>query len=466
MSIEYYKENRLRLKENLQKKGIDTKGAIILLKGSFLYPENDSDTYYTREKYEENIQYLFGIKYEEVDALINLDDEKTFFLTDDLDPNSFFYSKHLKKEEAKKIYGVDDVLLNKDLLKYLETLKPSKILIYKGLDVASKNWSNFYNNEKILSKFWDKIDEDTLFPILNSQRNLKSKKEIDLFLKTCEISSRAHIKCMQNCLPGMFEYQISALFEQSFGAEGAEDHAYNPICAGNKNGAYLHYMVNEDLLKNGQLLLTDMGCKQNGVCSDITCTYPVNGVFTQRQKSLYNVVLKAQRNAIEQLKPGVKYGDLQDEAFVIILEGLLDLGILKGSVKDLLENEIHKIFMPHHLGHFIGYRTHDVGPQKKNGKDKEESKQYDVIWDCVLQEGMALTVEPGIYFIDVLIENSKKNPIKVFFDYEVIEDYRLEIGGIRIEDDLVVTKDGALNGTVCPRTVDEIEKCMAGQDWQ
>jgi Xaa-Pro dipeptidase len=488
MSIDYYKRTRFTLKENLIRKGLNPKGALILLKGSFFYPEYDADSYYCREKYEENIQYLFGIMFEDVDALIDLENYSCFFIVKDLDPNSFFYSKQLHKEEARNVYGVDDVLSEKDLIKYLEDVKPTKILIYKGIDTASNNYSMFYDNKKVLEPYKDIVDEDTLFPILNEVRCLKSLEEVEMFKEVCAISSRAHVKCMQQCVPGMYEYQISAIFEKSFGEENAEDHAYNPICGSNRNGAYLHYQENTDIMLNGQLMLSDMGCKKNGICSDITCTYPINGVFSTRQKSVYNIVLKAQRNAINQLAPGVKYGILQDEAFKIILDGLKNLGMLKGDVELLFNKEIHKVFMPHHLGHFIGYRTHDVGPQKKkintkfdksqlpflNPKERlkkikknEDDKKYENIWNCVLQEGMALTVEPGIYFIDVLLEEKKKDDLfKSFFNFDLIDEYKLEIGGIRIEDDLVITKDGFFNCTNCPRTVEEIEKCMAGEDWQ
>lgn len=177
-------------------------------------------------------------------------------------------------------------------------------------------------------------------------------------------------------------------------------------------------------------------------------------------------MLKSQTTSIEQLKPGVNYTDIQTTAYKIILQGLKDIGILNGDIEEMYAKNLHSIFMPHHLGHYIGYKTHDVGLQVKDGRDKEEKKQYAVLHDnAILQQGMTITVEPGIYFIDVLIEKSKSEEIQYYFNYGLLEEYKKEIGGVRIEDCLIITADGFENCTKCPRTVDQVERCMRGEPW-
>lgn len=267
--------------------------------------------------------------------------------------------------------------------------------------------------------------------------------------KICDISSRAHIYCMTNCLPTLQEYQLAALFKEYFSFANADDNAYYSICGGGRNAAVLHYETNTEELKDGDLVLCDMGGKKDGMCSDITCTYPVNGKFSQNQKDIYNIVLKAQTTSIKMLKPGVAYADIQENSFKVILDGLCKIGILKGNQDEMYNKKIHKIFMPHRLGHYLGFRTHDVGLQRPADKDKsiEYNKQYLSVDEDILQANMCLTVEPGIYFIESLIEDAKNNEdISNYFDFDLLEHY-MSVGGVRIEDDLRITEDGYENFT-------------------
>ena len=285
--------------------------------------------------------------------------------------------------------------------------------------------------------------------MVNALRCIKTESEIKLMREICAISSRAHIYCMTNCMPSFQEYQLSALFREYFAYAGADDTAYFSICGGGRNASTLHYETNTDELKDGDLVLCDMGAKKNGMCSDITCTYPVNGKFTQNQKEIYNIVLEAQTSSIKMLKPGVEYSDIQDNAFRVILKGLTNLGILKGDQKEMFQLKIHKIFMPHRLGHYLGFRTHDVGKPRREKKpnDKEYNKQYLSVDEDILESNMCLTVEPGIYFIDSLIQKAKDDEdMNSYFDFDLLEHYR-SVGGVRIEDDLRITNDGYENFT-------------------
>lgn len=317
------------------------------------------------------------------------------------------------------------------------------------MDRASGLINPVYSNQDLENAFSDSLDYDTLYPVINELRCIKSEKEINLMREICAISSQAHIYAMTNCMPTFLEYQLAALFTEYFSHGDADDHAYFPICGGGRNASVLHYETNTMELNDGDLVLCDMGAKKNGMCSDITCTYPVNGKFNPIQKQIYNIVLEAQTSSIKMLKPGIAYADVQDNAFRVILKGLSNLGILKGDLEKMFELKVHKIFMPHHLGHFLGFRTHDVGKRRTELKpdDTEYNKQYMTLWEVNLETNMCITVEPGIYFIDSLIQNAKDDgDLAPFFDFDMIQHYR-SVGGVRIEDDLRITDDGYENFT-------------------
>ena len=319
----------------------------------------------------------------------------------------------------------------------------------EGLDRSSGLFNPVYQNEDLEKNFPDSLEYDLMYPVVNAVRCIKSEKEITLMREICDISSRAHIYAMTNCMPTFQEYQLGALFQEYFSYAGADDHAYYPICGGGRNASVLHYETNTEELQNGDLVLCDMGAKKDGMCSDITCTYPINGKFSPNQKQIYNIVLEAQTTSIEMLKPGVAYGDIQNNAFRVILKGLCNLGILKGDQNKMFQLKVFKVFMPHGLGHYLGYRTHDVGLQRRVFKtnNTEYSKQYLTLTEDILQPNMCLTVEPGIYFIDSLIQQAKDNEdISQFFDFDMVEHYR-SVGGVRIEDDLRITSNGYENFT-------------------
>ena len=198
-------------------------------------------------------------------------------------------------------------------------------------------------------------------------------------------------------------------------------------------------------------MLCDLGFKRYGICSDITTTFPVSGKFTEKQKKIYNLVLDIQRDAISKLKDGAYYRQIQAECYKGIVAGLKDLGLLKGDVEEMHKAGIGLDFMPHSIGHYIGFKVHDVGlqvriPDDPQGKlNPEKYKQYQSVTREVLMEGMVITVEPGIYFIETLIEQAKKNEAKSkYFNFDKIKEY-MEVGGVRIEDNLLITATGSEN---------------------
>lgn len=270
---------------------------------------------------------------------------------------------------------------------------------------------------------------------LNDMRLFKSAAELRVMKEAGEISARAHVRAMKACKPGAMEYQLEAEILHEFHTNGARFPAYNSIVGGGKNGCILHYIENSAPLKNGDLVLIDAGCELDYYAADITRTFPVNGKFSPEQKALYEICLQAQLAAIAVAKPGNHWNDPHEATVRVITEGLVKLGLLEGDANELIKNEAYKEFYMHRAGHWLGMDVHDVGDYKVGGE-----------WR-VLEPGMVMTVEPGIY---VAPDNER-----------VAKKWRGI--GIRIEDDVVITKEGndVLTKDV-PKTVAEIEALMAG----
>ncbi len=269
---------------------------------------------------------------------------------------------------------------------------------------------------------------------LHDLRLFKSAAEQRVMREAGEISARAHTRAMQACKPGVMEYQLEAHIHHEFAFSGARFPAYNTIVGGGKNGCILHYVENADVLRDGDLVLIDAGCELEGYAADITRTFPVNGRFSPAQKTLYELTLKAQDAAIAAIRPGNHWNEPHEASVRVITEGLLELGLLEGHLDALIEAEAYKTFYMHRIGHWLGLDVHDVGDYKVGGE-----------WR-VLEPGMVMTVEPGIYIAP---------------DNEQVEKKWRGIG-IRIEDNVLITKDGCeilTDGVV--KRVDEIEALMA-----
>lgn len=302
------------------------------------------------------------------------------------------------------------------------------------LDVRMSSWINRIRTQSRSGEHGP-LEFIALDHYLHDMRLYKSRSEVKAMRDAAKISSKAHRRLMQVCKPGLFEYQIEAEFIHECTMHGAREQAYPSIVGGGANGCVLHYIENKDELKDGDLLLIDAGCENDYYASDITRTIPVNGRFSEPQAALYQLVLDAQYAAIEKVKPGNHWNDPHDAAVRTITRGLVSLGILKGSVPKLIKSEAYKRFFMHRCGHWLGMDVHDVGDYKIDGN-----------WR-LLEKGMALTVEPGIY-----IPAGSKGVAKKWWDI-----------GIRIEDDLLVTKDGHdILSKDAPKTIKEIEAVMNG----
>lgn len=273
-----------------------------------------------------------------------------------------------------------------------------------------------------------------LAPTLHEMRLIKSAEEIAVMRAAGEISAAAHVEAMKACKPGLKEYQLEATITHHFMMNGCRLPAYSSIVGGGDNACVLHYVSNQDTLKEGDLVLIDAGCEWNYYAGDITRTFPVGGRFTEPQKALYNLCLKAQYACLDMIRPGVRWDAIHDRSVEVITEGLLELGLLSGPLDALIKAGAHRDFYMHKLGHWLGMDVHDVGDYKVDGE-----------WR-VLEPGMVMTVEPGIYV----------SP------HNTHVDERWRGIGIRIEDDVVITETGCEILTAgVPKTVEEIEALMA-----
>jgi Xaa-Pro aminopeptidase len=270
--------------------------------------------------------------------------------------------------------------------------------------------------------------------LLHELRLFKSAEEQKVMHRAGQISAAAHLRAMRACRAGMYEYQLEAEMLHEFSMNGARHPAYNSIVGSGANACILHYVENSAVLKNGNLVLIDAGCELEHYAADITRTFPVSGRFNREQRAIYEIVLEAQTKAIREVKPGNHWNQPHDTTVRIITQGLVDLGLLDGDLAELVELEAYKPFYMHRAGHWLGMDVHDVGDYKVGDE-----------WR-VLEPGMVLTVEPGLYV-------SPDN-------HAVAKKWRGI--GVRIEDDVVVTRGGRRVLTAdAPKTVEEIEKVMA-----
>lgn len=274
----------------------------------------------------------------------------------------------------------------------------------------------------------------SLEPFLHDMRLYKSRHELKLMRRAARISAGAHRRAMRACRPGMYEYQLEAELSHEFRRQGAAAPAYPSIVGSGENACILHYTDNGDRIKDGALVLIDAGAEYQGYASDITRTFPANGRFSPAQRQIYELVLAAQTAAIAAVKPGNHWNDPHDAAVRVLTEGLVALGILKGKPGAAIKNRAYDKYYMHRTGHWLGMDVHDVGDYKVDGA-----------WR-LLEAGMTLTVEPGLYF-----------PAG---DRGLAKKWRHI--GVRIEDDVLVTKDGCevLSGDA-PKTVAGIEALMA-----
>lgn len=327
---------------------------------------------------------------------------------------------------AKEIYGADAAYsigeLEEKLPQYLE--KADRIYYHFGRDrtfndIILKNYQSLLRTYP--KRGTGPVGISDTGTILSTMRLVKSEAELELMRQAAAIAAEAHNRAREFTSPGSYEYEIQAEIEHIFRLRGAMGPAYPSIVASGVNACVLHYIENQRQMQDQELLLIDAGCAYGYYNSDITRTFPVGGKFTPEQKTLYEIVLEAQKQAIAQVKPGNTFNAVHNTAVRVITQGLVEVGILKGEVDKLIEEEKYKPYYMHRTSHWLGLDVHDVGVYQY-GEDKPQ----------ILQPGQVLTVEPGIYIVpDTKLPEDQP------------ETHSRWVGiGIRIEDDVLVTPTG------------------------
>ncbi|WP_433885645.1 Xaa-Pro aminopeptidase [Pseudomonas vranovensis] len=343
------------------------------------------------------------------------------------------------QEGAIRDFGADDAFPITDIDDILPGLIEGRDRVYSAMgsnaefDRHLMEWINVIRSKARLGA-QPPNEFVALDHLLHDMRLYKSAAEVKVMREAAVISARAHVRAMQACRAGLREYSLEAELDYEFRKGGAKMPAYGSIVAAGRNSCILHYQENDAPLKDGDLVLIDAGCEIDCYASDITRTFPVSGRFSPEQKAIYELVLKAQEAAFAVIAPGKHWNHAHEATVQVITEGLVELGLLKGQVQELIESEAYRAFYMHRAGHWLGMDVHDVGEYKVGGQ-----------WR-VLEPGMALTVEPGIY-----IGADNQSVAKKWRGI-----------GVRIEDDVVVTKQGCeILTSGVPKTVAEIEALMA-----
>jgi Xaa-Pro aminopeptidase len=344
------------------------------------------------------------------------------------------------QEGAVDDFGMDDAFPIEDIDDILPGLIEGRSRVYyhfgrdSDFDLVLMGWVNRVRSQ-IRQGARPPHEFVALSHLLHDLRLYKSRSELRLMRKSAEIAAEAHVRAMRATRPGMNEHEVEAELLHTFRKHGAVP-SYEPIVGGGANGCVLHYRANHSILRDGDLLLIDAGAEYSCYASDITRTFPVNGRYTPEQRALYDLVLAAQIAAIDEVRPGRPFDAYHEAAVRTLTRGLIDLGLLKGSLKSNLEEHGYRKFYMHKTGHWLGLDVHDVGDYRVDGEFRE------------LEPGMVVTVEPGIY----IAPDMKGVPA------------RWRGIGIRIEDDVVVTSgDPEVISSGVPKDADEIEALMASR---
>ncbi|MGH8709909.1 MAG: aminopeptidase P N-terminal domain-containing protein [Burkholderiales bacterium] len=340
-------------------------------------------------------------------------------------------------EEARKHFGFDESHSLTKLDELMPKLLADQPMLHYAMgtdeqwDARIVGWLNSVRSQA-RSGVTAPAEIKDVRRILDEMRIIKSNHELALMRRAAEISTGAHRRAMRATRPGKKEFEIEAELIHEFRSHGAQAPAYTPIVAGGANACVLHYVENSATLKDGDLLLIDAGCELGGYASDITRTFPVNGRFRGPQKDIYQLVFAAQAAAIAVVKPGNAWDQPHNAALKVLAQGMIDLGLCKGSLDKVLESGDYKRFYMHRTGHWLGLDVHDAGDYKREGKWRE------------LKTGMVLTVEPGCY-----VRPAQDVP-KKWWNI-----------GVRIEDDVLVTAKGReVLTSAAPKKIEDIEKLM------
>ncbi|XP_005091896.1 xaa-Pro dipeptidase [Aplysia californica] len=461
--MELFQQNRQRLCERLRANKNIPKGAIVVLQSGVSETRNDSDNepLFRQESY---FHWTFGVEEPDFYGAVEVDTGRSILFPPNLpDAYAVWMGRLLTRDDFKRLYAVDEVVFSDKMAEALKEKSPSVLLTLYGLNTDSGKYSREAVFEGIANFT---VNNEWLHPDITECRVFKTDLELQLLRYCNRISSEAHIAVMKAVRPEMFEYQAESLFHHYCRFNGGlRMVSYTCICGSGHNGSVLHYghagAPNSKQIQDGDMCLFDMGGEYYCYTSDITCSFPANGKFTPDQKAVYEAVLAASLAVMKAVKPGVSWVDMHKLAERRILEHLVALGALRGDVDRMMEVRLGAVFMPHGLGHFMGIDTHDVGGYPEGTERIDQPGLRSLRTVRTLEPRMVLTIEPGCYFIDALLDGALRNEQQREFLVEDVISRLRGFGGVRIEDDIAITEDGMELFTCVPRTVEEIERVMA-----
>jgi Xaa-Pro aminopeptidase len=450
-----YVQRRKRLKEQIG-------SGLVLFLGNEESPMNYPANPYHFRQYS-SFLYFFGLDYPSISGVIDIEGDKDIVFGDDVTIEDIIWmgDQPLLKDKSLKA-GVEETLptntLEDTLRNAIQAGRKIHFLPPYRPEIVSKLSQLLGLHNNIVK---DYISQPFIKAVV-AQRSIKIQEEIEEMEKALDVSYEMYTSAMKMANSGVYEREIVGRMEGI--ALSAGCHMAFPTIL-TVNGQTLHNHYHGNVLEKGRLVVCDSGAESPmHYASDITRTIPVDGEFTNRQKEIYEIVLETQMMAIQAIKPNVNYRDIHIQAAKTIASGLKDVGLIKGDVDEAVKNGVHAMFFPHGLGHQIGLDVHDMEDLGENfvGYDKKfkRSDQFGLAYlrfARELEEGLVLTVEPGIYFIPALIDKWRaENKYPEFIDYDKAEGYK-DFGGIRIEDDVLVTKDGSrVLGKPIPKTIQEL----------
>ena len=427
ININFFKNRRLNLAKDMED------NSVLLLNSSSTILRNNDTTFPFRQ--DSNFYYLTG--FEEPDSIMLLmsSGESILFCREknpDLEKwDGFMFGLEGAKQEFHFDKTFDIKLADELIPTLIQGLSNLYSLIGKDTLFDNKliSWMSKANS---MERHQENINLKDFSNTLGMKRLIKSNEEIELMRKSCEIAANAHINVMKNAKLGMTEFDLESMYLNEFKKGGSRFPSYNPIVAGGKNACVLHYIDNNKTINDGDMVLVDAGCEYGLYASDITRTFPINGKYSSEQREIYNIVLEAHNKACQAIKVGASCLEPQIESETVLSQGLKDIGLLHGSLDEILEKKLFREFYYHKIGHWLGLDVHDDCPYSINGEDIK------------FQENMVMTIEPGIYINDSADVDERWKGI-----------------GISLENDILATKLGYENLTkTVPSEPDAIEALM------
>ncbi|ODV59393.1 putative Xaa-Pro dipeptidase ASCRUDRAFT_9453 [Ascoidea rubescens DSM 1968] len=438
-------------KNLLSKTSLDPSTIVIFLsgEGSKLYPHSDQEQVFRQDR---DFFYLSGCNIPNSHLIYDVQSSKLSLFLPNIDNDDVMWSgMPLLPEQALQKFDVDDVHYTNKLYDYFHNLN-------KNHKIAITNYRSEWNNP--YKYFFLKQSDDDLNYALSESRLIKDDYEISLMKIAAKITDNSHLAVMSALPIEKNETHIHAEFIYHSIRQGSKFQAYDPICCSGPNCGTLHYIKNDDTLSNKNSVLIDAGAEWQNYAADVTRCFPINGIWSKEHRQIYDIVLKMQKTVLKQIKPGVLWDDLHLLAHRVLIDSFLKLGIFKKkfSSQEIFDSNASVCFFPHGLGHLLGLSTHDVGGNP-NYQDPDPKLRYLRLRRKLLA-GMVVTDEPGIYFSPFLIDNALKDEkIAQKIDQSVLENYYY-IGGVRIEDDILVTENGHENLTGITSDPDEISKIV------